>query len=107
MSIEFDEYQLIELFESEPTIIDKEAEIYQYQLKDKLGLELFLYFSVYDQYVAIRLEHRELGIPIYDVEVKNVEEIRADNVKLLVIKQNQDQVAEIMLKPNFNLGLSL
>lgn len=108
MAIKYDEYLLLELFCSEPLIIDAEAEIYKYQIKDKLGFELILYFSVYDQYATARLEHKGIDKPIFEVELKNVQEIRADKEKLSFFRQESNEpVFQVMILPSFMLDLSL
>jgi hypothetical protein len=108
VAIKYDEYLLLELFCSEPIIIDVEAEIYKYQFKDKVGFELTLYFSVYDQYATARLEHNGMERPIFEVELKNVQEIRADKEKLSFFRQeNNEPVFQVMILPSFMLDLSL
>ncbi len=108
MAIKYDEYLLLELFNSEPIIIDKEAEIYKHKMQGPLGLEISFSFSVYDQYATIRLDHNQLQNPIYDIEIQNVEEIRVENAKLLVIKQqSKEPVIEIKVTPNFMIDLCI
>lgn len=108
MAIKYDEYLLLELFCSEPIIIDAEAEIYKYQIQDKIGFELTLYFSVYDQYATVRLEYRGIVKPIFEVELKNVQEIRADKEKLSFFRQKGNEpVFQIIILPSFMLDLSL
>ncbi|MEK4171447.1 hypothetical protein MHI22_07740 [Lysinibacillus sp. FSL L8-0312] len=108
MAIKYDEYLLLEIFNSEPIIIDKEAEIYKYKMQDSLGLEIAFSFSVYDQYVTIRLDNKQLQNPLYDIEIQDVEEIRVENVKLLIIKQqNKEPAIEIKVKPNFMINLCI
>ncbi|WP_047982070.1 hypothetical protein [Ornithinibacillus contaminans] len=108
MAINYDEYLLLELFNSEPIIIDREAEIYKYQMQGSQGLELAFSFSVYDQYVTIRLNHDQLQNPLYDIEIQNVGEIRVEKSKLIVLKQqSKEQVIEVEVTPNFMIDLSI
>ncbi|BCB02174.1 hypothetical protein [Bacillus sp. KH172YL63] len=108
MAIKYNEYLMLELFNSEPIIIDREAEIYKYQMQGFLGLELAFSFSVYDQYVTIRLDHNQLQNPLYDIEIQNVEEIRVEKSKLIVLKQqSKEPVIELNITPNFMLDLSI
>lgn len=108
MAIKYDEFLLLELFNSEPIIIDREAEIYKYQIQGSLGLELAVSFSVYDQYVTIRLDHFQLQNPLYDIDIQNVEEIKVENSKLIVIKQqSKEPVIEVKFTPNFMIDLCI
>ncbi|UFJ41429.1 hypothetical protein LOK74_02515 [Brevibacillus humidisoli] len=108
MSIKFDEYLLLELFESEPIIIDSEAEIYKYQKKDNIGLAIILYFSVYDQYATVRLEHKDIIKPLFEVEINNLRLIDADNEKISLFKQESKEPAiQIIISPSFMLDISL
>ncbi|KMY31474.1 hypothetical protein ACZ11_04350 [Lysinibacillus xylanilyticus] len=108
MALKYNEYLLLELFNSEPILIDKEAEIYKYKMQDPLGLEIAFSFSAYDQYATIRLDHKQLQNPLYDIEIHNVEEIRVENAKLLIIKQkNKEAVIEVKVTPNFMIDLCI
>ncbi len=55
-------------------------------MQGPLGFEIAFSFSVYDQYATIRLDNKQLQNPLYDIEIQNVEEIRVENAKLLIIK---------------------
>lgn len=108
MAIKYDEYLLLEIFNSEPIIIDKEAEIYKYKMQGPLGLEIAFSFSVYDQYVTIRLDNKHLQNSLYDIEIQNVEELRVENAKLLIIKQqSKEPVIEVTVTPNFMIDLCI
>ncbi|MDP4095828.1 hypothetical protein OIN60_03360 [Paenibacillus sp. P96] len=108
MAIKYDEYLLLELFCSEPIIIDADAEIYSYRIKDKIGFELTLYFSVYDQFATARLEYKGKDRPIFEVELNNVQEIKADKEKLSFFRQDTNEpVFQIMILPSFMLDLNL
>ncbi|SDC97511.1 hypothetical protein SAMN04488112_1255 [Melghirimyces thermohalophilus] len=108
MSIKYNEYLLLELFNSEPLIIDREAEIYKYQIKGEMGFELTLYFSVYDQYATVRLGCKELKKPIFEVDMENVVEIRAGKEKISFFKQeSQEPVFQVRISPSFMLDISL
>ncbi|MCY7478755.1 hypothetical protein [Paenibacillus larvae] len=107
MAIKYNAHSILELFNSEPIVIDSEAEIYKYQINDKAGFELILYFSVYDQNVTVRLEHKGLENPIFDVEIKNVKEIKADREKLVFFKQEKYEPAiQVIISPSFMLDFS-
>jgi hypothetical protein len=56
----------------------------------------------------IRLDHNQLQNPLYDIEIQNVEEIRVEKSKLIVLKQqSKEPVIELNITPNFMLDLSI
>ena len=106
MSLTYDGYELLELFCSEPNIIDKDAEIFTYNFEDKHGFLFKLYFSVYDERATVRLENKDLENPVFDIELSNVKKIKADSEKLSIYLR-EDKEVRIYFKPSFTLDIDL
>ncbi|MBD1372160.1 hypothetical protein IC620_07265 [Hazenella sp. IB182357] len=104
MCIEYDEYNLLELFCSEPLIIDEEARIYRYETIDAVGFIFTLSFWGYEKNAFIRLEYQNLVNPIYDLQFKNVTRLKVDDEKLTIYQDEQAKV-RVYFKPNFTLEL--
>lgn len=107
MYINYDEYELLELFCSDPNVIDKDAGIFLYDTKDKFGFKFTLYFSIYDRQVAIRLSHNDLINPIFDIALTDVEKIEADSEKLSIYRKSHNLKVVVYFKPNFTLAIEL
>lgn len=105
MVIKYDEYALLELFCSEPIVIERDAEIFQYQKNDSFGFKLTIYFSAYDQSATVSLEHEHLERPLYDIALKHVTAIRANKNKLSIYLSNEEKVIEISFEPNFIMDI--
>lgn len=100
----YDKYQLLELFESEPKVMDENAEIYLYSTLNKYGFKLDLYLSTYDMNVVITLKYKEINYPIFDISLSEVTKVDVSYKKLSVYKNNGiDPVVVISFEPNFRL----
>lgn len=89
MFIEFDELDLFEFFEGEPTIIGEyEAGNWLYSYSQN-GFEIVLLVSTYEMYVKISITYKDNII--YSQKHDNVLVIRkssSDNLRLLLDKEN-------------------
>ncbi|MCL1791212.1 MAG: hypothetical protein FWG40_07635 [Peptococcaceae bacterium] len=87
MYIEYDEYELIELFESEPTpILQKEAGMFIYGKNDNNGIRLTLSMSIYEMECSIGISVGEHVV--FETTLKNVESMRSKD-KCLRIHQKE------------------
>ncbi|OYD07408.1 hypothetical protein [Paludifilum halophilum] len=100
----YDEYELLELFCSEPKVIDQEVGIYEYQMSSETGHTFTLYFSIHEETVIITLSHNKLMNPIFDISLKEVEKIKADSEKL-VFTRNDKPTVMMYVKPSFTLEI--
>lgn len=101
MFIKFDELELLEFFEGEPTIIGEYEEgnwMYSYSQND---FEIVLLISTYEMYVEVSITYNENII--YSQKHNNVLEIRKsdfDNLILLLDKENS-----IIIKRKPQIGI--
>lgn len=106
MFIKYDKYDLLEIFESEPVVIDKDALIFKYQIENTLGFNFSLYFSAYDRSAVITLKYNSIANPIFDIDINKITEIVAINEKLIINCENHKVIA-VLFKPNFSLDIDL
>ena len=101
----YDEYELLEIFESEPSIIvDKDTGIYNYQKNDDCGFSISLYISVHETFCILTLKYKNFTDPIFSVKLNDVIKIKADNNKLIVSQKSAKDVT-VYFKPNFSFDL--
>lgn len=99
-----DQYDLLELFESEPKIIDEQICIYEYKKQDSHGFIFTMYLNYYDEFCSLTLEHKNLKTPIFDLRYNNVNNIEAKNDNLVINQTNKYQKIVIYFKPNYTLS---
>lgn len=104
MYVKYDELDLLELFESEPTsIFDKEAGVFMYTKEDEKGFMLILHLSVYEQTCEASLSFRDYINPIFEFNDRDVESIRRDGDKLIISIKEVPNKMIIHFKPNFSI----
>ena len=101
----YDEYELLELFESEPTSIadDPKAGLMMYSKKDDFGFEIIMTLSIYECNCILSLNYKEYETSIFNFELKNVEKILCKNELLIIQAEGGKQCVEVMFKPSFAL----
>ena len=105
MSIKFQKYELLELFENFPKIIDEEAHIYLYSKKSEYGFELELFISQYEGTCIVTLYFEQnKRWTLYDFKINDVVELKVDENKLSIIKESEKSII-IYFKPIFQLIL--
>jgi hypothetical protein len=106
MFIQYDEYELLELFESEPvTIGEKEAGMFIYSKTDSFSVELVMTFSIYEKKCKLSLNHLNYATPIFDVKLRDVERIICNNKQLKIQRNNSEMCIEVTFKPNFSINI--
>jgi hypothetical protein len=55
---------------------------------------------------AYRLEHEHLINPLYDIELRNVEEVGAGKEKLSLYRTNKELVIQVYFEPNFTIEIN-
>lgn len=65
-SIDYDYYRLIEIFESEPRVLDEEVHIFQFSKADRFGFTLSLHLSALEDTAIVTLMHRDLPYALFD-----------------------------------------
>lgn len=100
----YDEYELLELFESEPKELYQEgAGFYMYKKVDKLGFQLLLYISYYEKKCEISLSNDMYNWTIFEFELYHIESIRNENECLKIRGNSGKTEVDIQCKPHFSL----
>lgn len=101
--IKFDEYDMLELFESESTAGADERGFYRYNKTDKRGVNCLLSMSIYENKCrfSLSLEHdgRETSITSY--EFNRVNRLERRESTLLVHIEDEEKPFAIEFKPYF------
>lgn len=100
----YDEYELLELFESEPEELFQEgAGFYMYKKVDKLGFQLLLYISQYEHKCDVSLSNDMYRWTIFEFELYHIESIRNENECLKIRANSGKTEIDIQCKPHFSL----
>lgn len=103
MFIIYNEYELLELFESEPIAIgEPEAGMKIYKKEDKQGFKLVLTISIYEQECLLSLTQGYCQNPIFDLKLTDVNKIYSEH-DMLYIKYGEKFIS-IGFIPNFSLS---
>lgn len=104
MFTDFNEYELLEIFEREPiSIVAEGAGIFLYTKNDHHGFELSMILSIYEKKCKISLIFDGFINPIFDFELTNVESLKCSNGNLRIRRKDGDDI-EISFKPNFAIN---
>lgn len=98
------EHDLLELFESEPNIIDEEAGIYIYKRTNEYGFTFVFYFSMCEGRCIITLMYQNFINPIYDMVFDDVQEIECSEERLIIKQKNKTESIIVYFKPNYSLA---
>lgn len=103
--IHYDEYELLELFESEPIIVfEEETGVFIYRHIDSRNLELTMSFSVYENKCSIGLSYcmQAYDSLITEIDLEDVTSFLCTSEKL-TIQRACGRNIEVIFKPNFIL----
>lgn len=114
--MEYDEYRLLEIFESEPRVLDDEVGIYKYGRTDRFGFTLTLLVSGLEHYAVVTLEHRDLTHSLFDHSLHDVVKLVCKDDDSLHFYRDRDlQVANpglapepvltVLTKPHFRIEI--
>lgn len=101
--LKYNEFELLELFESEPNIVfEPENEVVIYSKTDYRNVTLTMLISVYENQCQMELKTLFEGeyIPIFDIDTRDVIMIKGDNEKLIIHRASKRNI-EIRFKPSF------
>lgn len=102
--IDFNENDLIKLFESQSKMIDLQpAGIYNFIRLDKYGFTLDFYFSIYEQSCCLSLLSSKIKTSIFGLSFKQIESIKCINKKLIIKQTNNLKNIVIYFEPNYSL----
>lgn len=100
----YDEYKLLELFESEPEELYQEgAGFYLYDKIDKLGFQLLLYISQYENKCNVSLSNDMYNWTIFEFELHDIESIKNENECLKIRGNSGKTEVGIQFKTHFSL----
>ncbi|MGE6574286.1 hypothetical protein [Paenibacillus xylanexedens] len=106
MYIQYDEFLLLELFESDPiSIADEEAGIFMYTKMDNVGFKLMLTISIYEKQCNLSLVHDQYSIPVFECKLDNVEELCTTTQGLTIRRPTSTNVI-VTFKPNFSIQIN-
>ncbi|MBJ8056048.1 hypothetical protein JDS87_30345 [Bacillus cereus] len=104
MDINYEEYELLELFESEPEdFLIEGAGVYLYRKMDHLGFKLIMIMLVYENTVKLSLSYNE-GC-VFDVNMEFVERVYTRNDTLHIQCSEEKRAIEVRFKPHFAINI--
>jgi hypothetical protein len=102
--MKYDEYELLKLFETEPSVmVDSQTGMFIYQKDDDHGFHLVLMMSVHESQCSVSLSYKHFKGLIFDFELDDISEIKGENNHLTIIGNNGNGEVEISFKPHFSL----
>ena len=106
MFIEYDEYELLELFESKAvSIYDEEAGKYMYVKTDKYGMKLILHIDVYEQTCSLSLTYEKYTKAIFEINETAVKRLIKKEATLEVVNNLDESVLKVYFRPNFSIKI--
>lgn len=107
MYIQYDEFELLELFEKEPiSVFDDESGVFIYSKDDNLGFHLVLSMSVYERKCSIGLSYAKYQTSIFNFDFDNVDSIKCDKEKMCIVTENGKENVIVYFKPNYSLVIT-
>lgn len=104
MNIQYDEYELLEIFEDEPEdYFIPGAGAYRYSKKDKLGFELVMIMRYYEETVSLRMSYKNKCI--FEAEIEPAKRIYTRNDSLFVKGGVENKTIEVKFKPHFTVQI--
>lgn len=105
---------MIEIFESEPHVLDEEADIFKYSRTDRFGFTLSLYLSAFEESTVVTLKHRDLSQALFDHILQDVVELVCKEDDSLHFYRDSDlqpinpdlapePVLTVLTKPHFRI----
>jgi hypothetical protein len=115
MSIKYDKYDLLWLFECEPKVLKEGMEIFLYKQEDSRGFSLEFYIDVCEETCIITLMHKDLVKPLYNITINKVISITGREDRLIIRRTMQEkgrhkitrfeQHVILYFKPNYELRI--
>lgn len=100
----YNEYELLELFESEPEELYQEgAGFYLYHKIDIIGFQLLLYISQYEHKCNVSLSNDMYNWTIFEFELHDIESIKNENECIKIRGNSGKTEVDIQFKTHFSL----
>lgn len=105
--IKFDEYELLELFESEPVVVhgDYQAGVFMYAKDDAKGVNIVFTFDVYQCYCEFSLNIDNGKYTICEYKLNNVASLEKVGESLSIISKDDDEIVRINFQPSTAIGI--
>ncbi|MFL0491815.1 hypothetical protein ACH0CQ_19770 [Bacillus sp. 179-I 2A5 NHS] len=104
MNIQYDEYELLEIFESEPEdYFIPGAGAYRYSKIDKLGFELVMIMCYYEETVELKMFYENKCI--FETKMGSAKRIYTRNNSLYVQGGVENKTIEVKFKPHFTVQI--
>lgn len=113
MSMIYNRYELLELFDEEK-MLESDAGVIEYRMEKENHI-LILYIDTYDESLIAKLTSKSLIIPLFEIVIHNVKRIMIDKAKtssvfVKIFKDDRIEIGPecvILISPNFGLSASL
>ncbi|WP_410985606.1 hypothetical protein [Bacillus cereus] len=104
MNIQYDEYELLEIFESEPEdYFIPGAGAYRYSKMDNLGFELVMIMCYYEETVELKMLYE--GKRIIETKMDSAKRIYTRNDSLYIQGGVENKKIEVKFKPHFTINI--
>ncbi len=105
--IKFDEFDLLELFESEPIIVhgDEQAGVFMYSKNDTKGVNIVFTFDVYQCCCEFSLNLDGGKYTICEYKLNNVASLKKVDKSLRIISKDDDEIVRINFNPSTAIGI--
>ena len=105
MSIDYEAYELLNIFENEPYTPQEGSGIFSYKtLSDKNGFIFLLDFSDYENIGNITLRHSGCVDDIFSIDLENLTAIKANDEKMdLFSIDKSNPFITVYFKPGYSL----
>ncbi|MGE7307567.1 hypothetical protein ACQKJG_27445 [Priestia megaterium] len=102
--MEYNEYELLELFEDEPVVVvDEQTGMFMYSKNDDYGFQLILTTSVHENKCSVSLGYEHFKGLIFDFELEDINQIKGENNCLTILGNGGSTELEISFRPHFSL----
>ncbi|MFC4597666.1 hypothetical protein [Cohnella hongkongensis] len=103
MFTSYNEYELLEIFESEPVAIgESEAGMFICRKEDAFGFKLTMTVSIYERECLLALTYPNLKAPIFDLKLVEVQKISTKNAVLNI--DYCEKTISIRFNPSFSVS---
>ena len=90
-SIGFEQHEFLTFFDTED-VLEKEAGIVRYSVRDENKMLFSLYISTYDQYAIVSLKYGDVEKYVFEVGMRNISRISCDKQNLYFYKNKEDHL---------------
>lgn len=107
--IEYDEYDLLELFDEESKVFwNEDKEAFKYEHSQKNGWRLEFFISPLNNVCRILIWFKEYIDPVTDIRCTSIEKVlcRCKENKLIIVKKDTPKKLIVLFKPQYVIGFA-